>query len=101
MKFCTNVHLAADIPLHYLNHPTSKSLCCQPKRCSIGIPKKEKYSRIPSGQKSFLIVDKEVSQQKYIQVRMGSFDIPYKTYLIEGSPLESSSNVNGVLSYAL
>ena len=99
--------LAADIPLHKLNHPSSKSLfatigkvlpsetaarACVAKLAS---QKEEQIQELLRDKKSFLIVDEaEIAKQKYISVLVGSLDAPNQTFLVDCHPLDSGSNVN-------
>ena len=99
--------LAADVPLHKLNHPSLKSLfarmgkvlpsetaaqACVAKLAS----QKEKQSQeLLRDKKFFLIVDEaEVAKQKYIIVLVGSLDAPNQTFLVNCHPLDSGRNVN-------
>ena len=98
--------LAADIPLHKLNHPSLKSLfatmgkvlpsetaarACVAKIAS----KKEQIQELLRDKKFFLIVDEaEIAKQKYISVLVGSLDAPNQTFLVDCHPLDSGSNVN-------
>ena len=99
--------LAADIPLHKLNHPSLKSLfvrmgkvlpsetaarACVAKLAS---QKQEQIQEILCDKKIFLIVDEaEVAKQKYISVLVGSLDAPNQTFLVNRHPLHSGRNVN-------
>ena len=99
--------LAADIPLHKLNHPSLKSLfatmgkvlpsetaarACVAKLAS---QKEEQIQELLRDKKIFLIVDKaEIAKQKYISVLVGSLDAPNQTFLLDCHPLDSGSNVN-------
>ena len=98
--------LAADIPLHKLNHPSLKSLfatmgkvlpsetaarACVAKLAS----QKEQIQELLCDKKICLIVDEaEIAKQKYISVLVGSLDAPNQTFLIDCHPLDSGSNVN-------
>ena len=98
--------LAADIPLHKLNHPSLKSLfatkgkvlpsetaarACVAKLAS----QKEQIQELLRDKKNFLIVDEaEIAKQKYIGVLVGSLDAPNQTFLVDCHPLDSGSNVN-------
>ena len=98
--------LAADIPLHKLNHPSLKFLfatmgkvlpsetaarACVAKLAS----PKEQIQKILRDKKSFLIVDEaEIAKQKYISVLVDSLDASNQTFLIDCHPLASGSNVN-------
>ena len=80
--------LAADIPLHKLNHPSLKSLfatigkvlpsetaarACVAKLAS----QKEQIQELLRGKKIFLVVDEaEIAKQNYISVLVGSLDAP-------------------------
>ena len=99
--------LAADIPLHKLNHPALKSmfvamgkpLPSETPACAsvaqLASQKEENIRELPRDKKVFLIVDEaEVDKQKYINVLVGSWDTSNEIFLIECLPLESSSNVN-------
>ena len=99
--------LAADIPLHKLNHPSLKSLfatigkvlpsetaarTCVAKLAS---QKEEQIQELLRDKKISLIVDKaEIAKQKYISVLVGSLDAPNQTFLIDCHPLDSGRNVN-------
>ena len=98
--------LAADIPLHKLNHPSLKSLfatmgkvlpsetaarACVAKLAS----QKEEQIQELFRDKKFLIVDEaEIAKQKYISVLVGSLNAPNQTFLVDCHPLDSGSNVN-------
>ena len=98
--------LAADIPLHKLNHPSLKSLfatmgkvlpsesvarACVAKLAS----QKEQIQLSLRDKKMFFIVDEaEIAKQKYISVLVGSVDAPNQTFLVDCHPLDSGSNVN-------
>ena len=99
--------LAADIPLHKLNHPALKSLfaamgkslpsetAARASVAQLASQKEENIRELLRDKKVFLIVDEaEVAKQKYINVLVGSLDTPNETFLIECLPLDSSSNVN-------
>ena len=99
--------LAADIPLHKLNHPSLKSLfatmgkvlpsetaarACVAKLAS---HKEEQIQELLRDKKVFLIVDEaEIAKQKYISVLVGSLNAPNQTFLVDCHPLDSGSNVN-------
>ena len=99
--------LAADIPLHKLNHPSLKSLfarmgkvlppetaawACVTKLAS---QKEEQIQELLRDKNIFLIVDEaEVAKQKYISVLVGSLDAPNQTLLVNCHPLDSGRNVN-------
>ena len=99
--------LAADIPLHKLNHPSLKSLfatmgkvlpsetaarACVAKLAS---QKEEQIQELLRDKKIFLIVDEaEIAEQKYISVLVGSLDAQNQTFLVDCHPLDSGSNVN-------
>ena len=99
--------LAADIPLHKLNHPSLKSLfatmgkvlpsetaarACIAKLAS---QQEEQIQELLRHKKIFLIVDEEeIAKQKYISVLEGSLDAPNQTFLVDCHPLDSGSNVN-------
>ena len=99
--------LAADIPLHKLNHPSLKSLfatmgkvlpsktaarACVAKLAS---QKEEQLQELLRDKKIFLIVDEaEIAEQKYISVLVGSLDAPNRTFFVDCHPLDSGSNVN-------
>ena len=99
--------LAADIPLHKLNHPSLKSLfatmgkvlssetaarTCVAKLAS---QKEEQIQELLRDKQIFLIVDEaEIAKQKYISVLVGSLDAPNQTFLVDCHPLDSGSNVN-------
>ena len=98
--------LAADIPLHKLNHPSLKSLfatmgkvlssettarACVAKLAS----QKEQIQELLRDKNIFLIVDEaEIAKQNYISVLVGSLDAPNQTLLVDCHPLDSGSNVN-------
>ena len=99
--------LAADIPLHKLNHSSLKSLfatvgkvlpsetaarACVAKLAS---QKEEQIQELLRGKIIFLIVaEAEIAKQKYISVLVGSLDAPNQTFLVDCHPLYSGSNVN-------
>ena len=99
--------LAADIPLHKLNHPSLKSLfattgkvlpletaarACVAKLAS---QKEKQIQELLRDKNIFLIVDEaEIAKQKYINVLVGSLDAPKQTFLVDCHPLDSGSNVN-------
>ena len=102
-----SLFLAADIPLHKLNHPSLKSLfatmgkqvllsetasrACVAKLAS----QKEQIQELLRDKKIFLIVDEtKIAKQKYISVLVGSLDAPNQTFLVDFHPLDSGSNVN-------
>ena len=91
--------LAADIPLHKLNHPSLKSLfarmgkvlpsetaaraCCVAKLAS---HKEEQIEELLRNKKIFLILNEaEVAKQKYISVLVGSLDAPNQTFLVKST----------------
>ena len=99
--------LAADIPLHKLNHPSLKSLFATmgkvlpsetaARACVAKLPsqKEEQIQELFRDKKFFLIVDEaEIAKQKYISVLVGSLDAPNQTFLVDCHPLDSGSNVN-------
>ena len=100
--------LAADIPLHKLNHPSSKSLFARMGKvlpsetaarvcvvAKLASQKEEQIQELLRDKNIFLIVDEaEVAKQKYISVLMGSLDAPDQTFLVNCHPLDSGSNVN-------
>ena len=99
--------LAVDIPLHKLNHPSSKSLfatmgkvlpsetaarACVAKLAS---QKEEQIQELLRDKNFFLIVDEaEIAKQKYVSVLVGSLDATNQTFLVDCHPLDSGSNVN-------
>ena len=99
--------LAADIPLHKLNHPSLKSLFAKrgkvlsseiaARACvsKLASQKEEQIQELLRDKKFFLIVDEaEVAKQKYISVLVGSLDAPNQTFLVNCHPLDSGRNVN-------
>ena len=99
--------LAADIPLHELNHPSLKSLFARMGKvlpsetaawaCVAKLPsqKEEQIQELLRDKTFFLIVDEaEVATQKYISVLVGSLDAPNQTFLVNCHPLDSGRNVN-------
>ena len=99
--------LAADIPLHKLNHPSLKSLFSSMRRklpsenvaracvAKLAFPKKEQIQELLLDKNFVLIVDEaEVAKQNYINVLVGSFDAPNQTFLVDCHPLDSGSNIN-------
>ena len=99
--------LAADIPLHKLNHPSLKSLFARmgkvlpsetaARACvaKLASQQEEQNPELLHDKKIFLIVDEaEVAKQKYISVLVGSLDAPNQTFLVNCHPLESDRNVN-------
>ena len=99
--------LAADIPLHKLNHPSLKSLfatmgkvlpletaarACVTKLAS---QKEEQIHELLCDKKFFVIVDEaEIAKLKYISVLVGSLDAPNQIFPVDCHPLDSDSNVN-------
>ena len=99
--------LAADIPLHKLNHPFLKSLfatmgkvlssetvarACVAKLAS---QKEEQIQELLRDKNIFVIVDEaEIAKQNYISVLVGSLNAPNQTFLVDSHPLDSGSNVN-------
>ena len=99
--------LAADIPLHVLNHPSLKSLFARIKKVlpsetaaracvtKLASQNEEQIQELLRDKKIFLIVDEaEVAKQKYISVLVGSLDAPNQTFLVNCHPLDSGRNVN-------
>ena len=98
--------LAADVPIHKLNHPSLKSLFATmgkvlpsetaARACIAKLaPQKEEQTQELLRDKKFLIVDEaEIAKQKYVSVFVGSLDAPNQTLLVDCHPLDSSSNVN-------
>ena len=99
--------LAADIPLHKLNHPFLKSLFATMEKvlpletaagacvAKLASQKEEQIQELLRDKNIFLIVDKaEIAKQKYISVLVGSLDAPNQTFLVDCHPLDSGSNVN-------
>ena len=99
--------LAADIPLHKLNHPSLKSLFARMGKilpsetaarswvAKLASQKEEQIQELLRDKKIFLIVDEaEVAKQKYISVLVGSLDTPNQTFLVNCHPLDSGRNVN-------
>ena len=99
--------LAADIPLHKLNHPSLKSLFARmgkvlPLETAVGAcvaklasQKEEQIQEFLRDKNYFLIVDEaEVAKQKYISVLVGSLNAPNQTFLVNCHPLDSGRNVN-------
>ena len=98
--------LAADIPLHKLNHSSLKSLfatmgkvlpseTAARARVAKLASQKEQIQELLRNKNIFLIVDEaEIAKQKYISVLVGSLDAPNQTFLVDCHPLDSGSNVN-------
>ena len=99
--------LAADIPLHKLNHPSLKSLFARmgkvlpsetaARACvaKLASQNEEQIQELLRDKKIFLIVDEaEVAEQKYFSVLVGSLDAPNQTFLVNCHPLDSGRNVN-------
>ena len=98
--------LAADIPLHKLNHPLKSRFARMGKvlpsenaarACvaKLASQKKEQIQELLRDKKIFLIVDEaEVAKQKYISVLVGSLDAPNQTFLVNCRPLDSGRNVD-------
>ena len=99
--------LAADIPLHKLNHPSLKSPFATMRKvlpsdtaaracvAKLASQKEEQIQELLRDKKIFLIVDEaEIAKQKYIGVLVGSLDAPNRTFLVDCHPLDKSSNVN-------
>ena len=106
--------LAADVPLHKLNHPTLQFLFVAmgkplPSKTATGAriaqiaSQKEENLRELLQKKVVLNVNEaEVDKQKYINVPVGSLDTTNTTSLIESLPLESSiAMLIAVLFYVL
>ena len=106
--------LAADIPLHKLNHFALKSLFVamgkplpsETAACAsvaqLASQKEENIRELLRNKKVFLIVDEaEVDKQTYISVLMGSLDTPNETFLVKCLPLERVAMLIAVLFYAL
>ena len=109
--------LAADIPLHKLNHPSLKSLFARmgkvlpsetaARACvaKLASQKEEQIQELLRDKKFFLIVDEaEVAKQKYISVLVGSLDAPNQseTFLVNCHPLNRGCNVNSsIILHAL
>ena len=99
--------LAADIPLHKLNHPSLKFLfatmgnvlpsetAARGSVAKLAYKKEERIRELLFDKQIFLIVDEaEVAKRKYINVLVGSLDTPNDTFFIDCLPLKSGSNVN-------
>ena len=98
--------LAADIPLHKLNHPSLKSLFATmgkvlPSETAARAyvaklaSQKEQTQELLRDKNIFLIVNEaEIAKQKYISVLVGSLNAPNQTFLVDCHPLDSGSNVN-------
>ena len=91
--------LAADIPLHKLNHPALKFLfaamgkpllsetAARASVAQLASKKKESIWEVLRDKHVVLIVDEaEVDKQKYIYVLVGSLDTPNETFLVECLP---------------
>ena len=102
--------LAADIPLHKLNHPSLKSLFARMEKvlpsetaaracvAKLACKKRNKFKNYFVKKNFFLIVDEaEVATQKYISVLVGSLDAPNQTFLVNCHPLDSGRNVNSTI----
>ena len=102
--------LAADIPLHKLNHPSFKSLFARIRKilpsdtaaracvAKLASQKKKQIQELLRDKKIFFIVDEaEVAKQKYISVLVGSLDAPNQTFLVNCHPLDSGRNVNSCI----
>ena len=99
--------VAADIPLHKLNHPSLKSLfarmvkalsletAAQACVAKLASQKEQQIQELLRDKRIFLIVDEaEVAKQKYISVLVGSLDAPNQTFLVNCHQLDSSRSVN-------
>ena len=97
--------LAADIPLHNLNHPSLKSMFAAmgkvlpsetaARACVAKLAFHKEQIEVSLRDKNFLFEDEaEVAKQQYITVFVGSLDAPYQTFLVNCHPLDSGSNVN-------
>ena len=99
--------LAADIPLHKLNHPSLKSRFARmgkvlpsetaARACvaKLASQKEEQIQELRRDKNVFLIVyEAEVAKQKYISMLVGSLDAPNQTFLVNCHPLDSGRNVN-------
>ena len=99
--------LAANIPLHKLNHPSLKSMFARmgkvlpsetaARACvaKLASQKEEQIQELLRDKKVFLIVDEaEVAKQKYNSVLVGSLDAPNQAFLVNCHPLDSGRNVN-------
>ena len=103
--------LAADIPLHKLNHPSLKSLFARMEKvlpsetaaracvAKLASKKDEQIQELLRDKKFFLIVDEaEVAKQKYISALVGSLDAPNQTFLVNCHPLDLLIAVDHVIS---
>ena len=93
--------LAADIPLHNLNHLLKWEKYClwrlQPRACvaKLASQKEKQIQELLCAKNFILIVDEaEVAKQKYISVLVGSLDAPNQTFLVNCHLLDSGRNVN-------
>ena len=99
--------LAADIPLHKLNHSSLKSLFATMGKVSpsenaaracvakLSSQKEKQIKELLRDKIIFLILDEaEIAKQKYISVLVGSLDAPNQSFLVDCHPLDSGSNVN-------
>ena len=102
-----SLFLAADVPLHKLNHPSLKSLfatigkvlpsetAAQACVAKLASQKEEQIQELHGDKKVFLIVDEaEIAKQKYFSVLVGGLDAPNQTFLVDCHPLDCGSNVN-------
>ena len=109
MEQVVSSFLAADIPLHKLNHPFLKSLFARMGKvlpsetaarvcvAKLASQKEEQIQELLRDKKVFLNVDEaELAKQKYISVLVGSLDAPNQseTFLVNCHPLDSGRNVN-------
>ena len=103
--------LAADFPLHKLNHLSLKSLFARmgkvlpsetaARACAakLASQKEKKIQELLRDKKIVLIVDEaEVAKQKYSSVLVGSLDAPNQTFLVNCNPLDSDRSVNSRLT---
>ena len=103
--------LAADTPLHKLNHPSLKSLFTTKRKvllseiagracvAKLAFQKIRQIQKLLCDKRFLLIVDEaEVAKQKFINVLVGSLDAPNQAFLVDCHPLDSDSNVNSSIN---
>ena len=101
----TKAFLAADIPLHKLEHPAIRSLFLlmghtspPESSCRHYVPKlakleKEKLKNYVANENVFLIVDEsDIHGQKYVNVLVGVLKIPDKSFFHSVVPLDGNIN---------
>lgn len=104
-KHVTTAFLAADIPLHKLEHQAIRDLfdfmghhCPSESSCRQHVPKlfqleQQKIFRYVNGEKIFIMVDEtEISGRKFMNILVGILEKPEVTYLYDCRQLEGNIN---------